>query len=120
MINDRQLQDVWSALGSRNVSADDFTEMLLGRELLTSYQLARLKRGEKSGFFYDSYKILYLVGRGSFARVFRAAHEVTGEVVALKVIRRSVAKDPQEVSRCVIPISCRSMRLANTRSPTFW
>ena len=97
LINDRQLQDLWGALGSRNVAVDAFTEALLGRELLTGYQLNRLKRGEKSGYFYGDYKILYLVGRGSFARVYRAVHDVTGEIVALKVLRHSVAKDPSEV-----------------------
>lgn len=97
LIDDRQLQDVWASLGSRNVSVEEFSEALLRRELLTSYQLNRVLRGEKKGFFFGSYKILYLVGRGSFARVYRAVHEVTGEVVALKVMRRSVAKNPQKV-----------------------
>ena len=65
LIDDRQLQDVWASLGSRNVSAEDFSEALLRRELLTGYQLDRLLRGEKAGFFFGSYKILYLVGRAS-------------------------------------------------------
>lgn len=97
LIDDRQLQDAWASLGSRNVSTEDFSEMLLRRELLTGYQLNRLLRGEKAGFFFGSYKILYLVGRGSFARVYRAVHKVTGEIVALKVIRRKVAKEPTKV-----------------------
>ena len=97
LIDDRQLRDVWSFLGSRNVSVEEFSEILLRRELLTGYQLNRLQRGEKKGFFFGNYKILYLVGRGSFARVYRAVHTVTGEVVALKVIRRKVATNPQKV-----------------------
>ena len=97
LIDDRQLRDVWSSLGSRNVSLEEFSETLLRRELLTGYQLNRLQRGEKKGFFFGNYKILYLVGRGSFARVYRAVHTVTGEVVALKVVRRKVAANPQKV-----------------------
>jgi len=97
LINERQLQDTWAALGSRSVSLDTFSEAVLGREILTSYQIKRVLRGEKKGFFFGDYKILYLVGRGSFARVYRAVHHVTGEVVALKIMRRSCAKDLQKV-----------------------
>lgn len=97
LINDRQLQDVWAILGSRTVALDDFSEALVGRELLTGYQLNRVLRGEKKGHFCGEYKILYLVGRGSFARVYRAVHRITGEIVALKVMRRSCAKDPRKV-----------------------
>ncbi len=97
LIDDRQVKDLWAALGSRNVSLEQFSEVLLGREFLTGYQLNRVLRGEKKGFFFGDYKILYLVGRGSFARVYRAVHHVTGEVVALKIMRRSCANDPQKV-----------------------
>ena len=97
LINERQLQDVWGLLGSRAVSMDEFSEALVGRELLTGYQLNRVLRGEKKGYFCGDYKILYLVGRGSFARVYRAVHHVTGEIVALKVMRRSCAKDANKV-----------------------
>ena len=97
LINDRQLKDIWATLGSRSVSLEQFSEALLGREFLTGYQLNRVLRGEKNGFFFGEYKILYLVGRGSFARVYRAVHHVTGEVVALKIMRRSCAKDAQKV-----------------------
>ena len=45
------------------------------REFVTNYQLERLLKGERSGFFYGPYKVLYLVGTGTFARVFRAMHQ---------------------------------------------
>ncbi len=88
LLNDRQLQEIWGALGSRNVSAAEFTQALLRREMLTSYQLARLERGDRNGFFYGDYCVLYLVGTGSFGRVYRASHRHTGQIVALKVLRR--------------------------------
>ena len=97
LIDDRQLKELWAGLGSRSVTVEQFSESLLGREFLTSYQLNRVLRGEKKGFFFGDYKILYLVGRGSFARVYRAVHHVTGEIVALKIMRRSCAKDAQKV-----------------------
>ncbi len=87
LLTDRQLQEIWGLLGTRNVSSEDFQQALLRREYLTSYQLSRLVRGDKSGYFYGDYKILYLIGSGSFARVYRGAHTKTGELVAVKVLR---------------------------------
>ncbi len=88
LLDDRQLQEVWSSLGSRNVSGEELVQLLLRRELLTNYQLERLLKGERSGYFYGDYKVLYRVATGSFARVYRAVHKDTGKVVALKVLRR--------------------------------
>lgn len=88
LLTDSELQDIWNALGSRSVSVDDFKQHLVRRSYLTSYQMARLERGETAGFFYDDYKVLYLIGSGSFARVYRAEHQKSGEIVALKVLRR--------------------------------
>ena len=56
LIDDRQLKDLWAALGSRSVSVEQFSEALLGREFLTGYQLNRVLRGEKNGFFFGDYK----------------------------------------------------------------
>lgn len=36
----------------------------------------------------DAYKVISLVGEGSFGRVFKAKRRDTKEVVALKVIRK--------------------------------
>jgi serine/threonine-protein kinase len=54
---------------------------------MTNYQVERLVKGDRSGFFFGNYRVLYLVGSGSFARVYRAVHRETGKIVALKVLR---------------------------------
>src|SRR5690349_950298 len=88
LLNERQLQEIWGEFGRRNVPADEFVQFLLRRELLTNFQLDRLLKGERSGYFYGDYKVLYMVAGGSFARVYRAAHRETGVVRALKVLRK--------------------------------
>ncbi len=87
LLEDRQLQEVWASFGRRNVSLNDFLQTLVRRAYLTNYQVERLIRGDRTGFFYGDYKALYLVGSGTFARVFRAVQQKTGQVVALKVLR---------------------------------
>jgi len=99
LLDERQLQDIWGQLGSRQLSGDEFRQLLLRRELLTNYQAERLLRGDRSGFFYGDYKVLYLVGTGTFARVYRAVHKKTGQIVAVKVLRNRFAEDPAEAER---------------------
>lgn len=94
LVDDRQLQDLWSRLGSRHVDADDFLQMAVRAEMLTNYQVERLVNGEKTGFFFGDYKVLYLVGAGSFARVYRAMHCKTNQIVAIKVLRNRFSDEP--------------------------
>jgi eukaryotic-like serine/threonine-protein kinase len=94
LLDQRQLESVWAELGSRSVSSEELQRVLVRRGLLTNYQVDKLARGEKSGFFYGAYKILYSVGTGSFARVYRAVHTETGKVVAVKVLRKRFSQDP--------------------------
>jgi serine/threonine-protein kinase len=96
LLDDRQLQEVWSGFGRRNVPVQEFIQVLLRRELMTNFQLERLLKGERAGFFYGDYKVLYLVAGGTFARVYRAAHKETGVVRALKVLRKRYSDDPQQ------------------------
>lgn len=99
LLDDRQLQDVWGQFGRRNVPTDEFLQVLLRRELLTNYQVDRLLKGERTGFFHGDYKVLYLVATGTFARVYRAVQRKTGQVVALKVLRRRYSDNPEQTEQ---------------------
>ncbi len=99
LLNDRQMRLVWAELGSHNVKARDLLQVLVRREYLTNYQVGRLVKGERTGFFYGNYKVLYLVGSGAFARVFRAVHRESDQVVALKVLRTRFSDNPSHYSQ---------------------
>jgi eukaryotic-like serine/threonine-protein kinase len=101
LLDERQLQDVWASFGSRNVKLQDFLQTLLRRELMTNYQVERLVKGERSGFFFGPYKVLYLMGSGTFARVYRAVHRDTGQVVALKVLRKGYSENSVQAGQFV-------------------
>jgi eukaryotic-like serine/threonine-protein kinase len=92
VIDHAQLQSVWSELGSTNAPLGAFQQALLRREIVTQYQLEKLMKPEsRTGFFYGDYKVLYCVGAGTFARVFRAVHKDTGKMFAVKVLRTSLS-----------------------------
>lgn len=87
IVTDAQLQGVWSDLGSSNVPMSELAQALVRKGLLTNYQLERLQKGYRDGYLYGDYRVLYSVGSGTFARVFRAVHETTGDIHAVKVLR---------------------------------
>jgi serine/threonine-protein kinase len=94
LLDAHQMESVWAELGTREVTLEQLTGLLTRREFLTNFQLDRLLKGEKGGYFYGDYKVLYLGGTGTFARVYRAVNVKTGKVVALKVLRKRFRVEP--------------------------
>ncbi|MGV3605838.1 MAG: protein kinase domain-containing protein [Planctomycetaceae bacterium] len=88
LLDARQMEMVWSELGTRDVTFEQLTSLLTRRELITNFQLDRLVKGEKGGYFYGNFKVLYLAGSGTFARVYRAVEKGTNRIVAIKVLRK--------------------------------
>ena len=101
LIENRELNEVWASLGSHNVPFEQLQRELLRRELLTNFQIERMLRGEKRGYHYGNYKVLYLVGTGTFARVYRAVNRQTGEIVAVKVLRKRFSEDREQAQRFI-------------------
>ncbi|MDO4559147.1 MAG: serine/threonine-protein kinase, partial [Planctomycetia bacterium] len=97
----QQVHEIRMMAGSRAMSGEDFLQAATRRDFLTPYQVDRLSRDETSGYFYGDYRVLYFVGAGTFGRVFRAAHRITGEVVALKILRQKYCDDPEAAARFV-------------------
>jgi len=98
LIDERQLREVWAAFGSRDVPLQEFVQFLVRREYLTNYQVERLVTGERTGFFFGNYRVLYLVGTGTFSRVYRAVHQQTGQIVAIKVLRARFSDNRAQAS----------------------
>jgi eukaryotic-like serine/threonine-protein kinase len=84
----KQIEQAWAELKGDRSDLEEFKTLLLRKDLVTNYQLDRVLTGERLGFFYGPYKVLYMIGAGTFARVFRAVHRETKRVVAVKVLRR--------------------------------
>ncbi|MEQ8791708.1 MAG: protein kinase [Pirellulaceae bacterium] len=101
LLDARQLETIWSELGTREVTSADFRNLLVRRELLTNFQVDRLLAGKKNGYYYGDFKVLYLVGAGTFARVYRAVHRETGKVVAIKVLRQRYSSDAEKMGQFI-------------------
>jgi serine/threonine protein kinase len=79
-------------------NTEKFTQWLVAKQYVTEYQAALLLRGRADQFFLNDYKILDRLGQGRMASVFKAAHQL-GQVVAIKVLPPSMARDPQLLAR---------------------
>jgi eukaryotic-like serine/threonine-protein kinase len=99
LIDDRSFREVRGELSQKRLSPEESQQLLLRRGLLTPYQMERLKRGDRGGFFYGEYRVLYQVGAGTFARVYRAVHRETGKVVAVKVLRQRMLTEAKKCER---------------------
>lgn len=90
-----EIQEVLRESGHA-ADAAAFGQALVRREMVTGFQLERLLKGERRGYFYGHAKVLYQIGAGSFARVYRAIHRDTGGILAVKVLRSRYANDPDK------------------------
>ena len=84
--------------GSAATDVNQFARWLVANQFATDYQVGRLLQGKTDHYFFNEYKLLDRIGAGRMAGVFKAMHRL-GQVVAIKVLPPSKAKDPQAFGR---------------------
>ena len=94
LMTTKQLEETLGLAGGRGrASFNDLVMKLLEKEQMTNWQISRVVDGQRRGFFYGNWQVLYLIGAGTFARVYRAVHRKTRDVKALKVLRQRYSND---------------------------
>ncbi len=78
-------------------SESDFFDLLQRRQLLTGFQVEKLKKRSTQGLVLGGYKLLYRNAAGSFARVYRVCSIADGSMAGIKVLRERWAKDQATV-----------------------
>lgn len=89
----REMDRAVADAGGRNATQESLVSVLLQKEICTNWQIQRLLEMQKQGYFYNNWKVLYLVGAGTFARVYRGCHTKTADIRAIKVLRNRYAED---------------------------
>ncbi len=65
-------RDVDSAMGelrTSEIELADVVNVMQQRGLVTTLQTEKILKGDRTGYFYGDYKVLYVIGAGTFARV---------------------------------------------------
>ena len=89
----------WQAEARENATqASLFLKWLVSKNYVTEYQANLLSRGHVDDFYLGDYKVLERIGRGRMAGVYKAVHP-SGQVVAIKVLPPSRAKNTQTLAR---------------------
>lgn len=95
----RAVEQVLAELGVGEVNLQIAVDALQRRNLVTTLQADKVIKGDRTGYFYGEYKVLYLIGAGTFARVYRAAKGGEGEVFAVKVLRKRFRDEAKELEQ---------------------
>jgi len=93
--------DQWDDISHQLVNGEGVPEILQlmeRRQILTTLQTQRIKKGDVEGLVLGRYKLLYRNASGSFARVYRAETIDGSETVAVKLLRDRHAADPDAVA----------------------
>ncbi|MCO8125105.1 serine/threonine protein kinase [Stieleria sp. TO1_6] len=93
----REVEHSLGELGGGEMTLDSVIEQMQRRGHVTTLQTEKIVRGDRAGYFYGDYKVLYLIGAGTFARVYRASKD--GEVFAIKVLRKRFRDEPKEMEQ---------------------
>jgi eukaryotic-like serine/threonine-protein kinase len=99
LLEPAQVEQAWSEVAGMDGSCDELIRVLQRKELITNLQVDRILKGERTGYFYGKWKVLYLIGTGTFARVYRSIHRDDQRVAAVKVLRKRHRNEPAQVEQ---------------------
>jgi serine/threonine protein kinase len=97
LVTDDQVRECWDEIDAVARTPDAFLKIFERKGYLTPWQSHKLLKGDMTGYFLGSYRVLYKIASGSFGRVFRADDPQTGSIVAIKVLRKRWSEDPHKV-----------------------
>ncbi|MGL6074312.1 MAG: protein kinase domain-containing protein [Fimbriiglobus sp.] len=84
-------------LENAKAPAADYVRLLERKSILTPLQSQKVLKGDRDGYFLGGFRILYRIASGSFGRVYRGDDPRSGQIVAVKVLRRRWTDDPRRV-----------------------
>src|SRR5436190_11294034 len=97
LVSEPQVQDAWKECAKEGDNPELLLTTMERKGFLTPWQSQKLLKGEVDGYFLGGYRLLYLISSGSFGRVYRAEDPQSGQMVAIKVLRKKWSEDPKSV-----------------------
>jgi serine/threonine protein kinase len=94
----KRMYDRWLKEAKNSGDVGGFLKWMVAHQHVTEYQAGLLARGHADHFFLGPYKVLDRIGKGRMAGVYKAVHPL-GQMVAIKVLPPSKAKEPRVLRR---------------------
>lgn len=79
--------------------AERLADLLIRKDMLTTWHVEKLLSGKYKGFFLGNYKLLGHIGTGGMSSVYLAEHTRMGDKRAIKVLPKSRVKDATYLAR---------------------
>jgi len=97
LVDSMTVRECLIELDDRTAPPDQLVRMMERKRILTPFQGVKLLKGETDGYLLGGYRLLYKISSGSFGRVYRGDDPRTGQVVAVKVLRKRWTEDAKRV-----------------------
>ncbi|MGL4420771.1 MAG: protein kinase domain-containing protein [Gemmataceae bacterium] len=97
LVEDNVAKECIYELDDRFARPEAYTRLLERKGLITPFQSGKLLKGEPDGYFLGGYRLLYKIASGSFGRVYRGDDPRSGQIVAVKILRKRWTEDPRRV-----------------------
>ncbi|MBY0521796.1 MAG: protein kinase [Gemmataceae bacterium] len=94
-----QLQELTDVLQVQIADPHGLARELVQRGWLTTYQAKVLLVGRGRDLVFGPYFLMELLGVGGRGQVFKARHQPTDKIVALKVLRKDLLADSEAIGR---------------------
>jgi CheY-like chemotaxis protein len=97
LVTESQVQEAWKECAKEGDKPDVLLKALERKGFLTPWQSQKLLKGEVDGYILGGYRLQYLISSGSFGRVYRAEDPQSGQMVAIKVLRKKWSEDVKSI-----------------------
>ena len=97
LVDDNAAKECLYELEDRTRPPADLAKLLERKGLITPFQSSKLIKGDLDGYILGGFRLLYKIASGSFGRVYRGDDPRTGQIVAVKVLRRRWTEDKKRV-----------------------
>lgn len=97
LVTIEQMEECLGELPPLERSAEAVLKIFERKAYLTPFQANKLIKGDYDGYILGGFRILYKIASGTFGRVYRADDPRSGQIVAIKVLRKKHLMDARKV-----------------------
>jgi serine/threonine protein kinase len=88
LVDEFVVKELLYELEDKKLPAEVLTKLMERKGLLTPFQSAKLLKGDTDGYLLGGFRLLYRIAAGTFGKVYRGDDPKTGQIVAVKVLRK--------------------------------
>jgi serine/threonine protein kinase len=97
LVEDNVAKECLYEIEDKTRPASELGKLMERKGLITPLQTSKLLKGDTDGYILGGFRLLYKIASGSFGRVYRGDDPRTGQIVAIKVLRRRWTDDKKRV-----------------------